>query len=158
MYIQCIAVTKKASPWVQQGIDHYLKYFTQEIRWHFNLIQPCIKNIPLSQRLEQEAQLISSRIQPAQLTIVLDERGRLWDTAYLATQLKNWLQQGQDINLVIGGADGLSPFLLKKHTLIWSLSPLTLPHQLVRLLVIEQFYRAWSILHHHPYHRGRNNY
>jgi len=68
--------------------------------------------------------------------------------------MKQWLQQGKDIQLLIGGADGLAPDALKKAHKVWSLSRLTFPHQFVRLLVVEQLYRAWSLLNHHPYHRG----
>ncbi len=85
--------------------------------------------------------------------VCLDVRGRSVDTAGLARRLETWLAGGRDAALMIGGPDGLDPPCLEAAEWRWSLSPLTLPHGLVRVLVAEQLYRAWSILTGHPYHR-----
>lgn len=86
--------------------------------------------------------------------MALDERGQGWTSKQLAQKLGGWLQSGQDVALLIGGPDGLADDCLKRATQRWSLSPLTLPHALVRVLVAEQLYRAVSILKNHPYHRA----
>ncbi|MGD8547905.1 MAG: 23S rRNA (pseudouridine(1915)-N(3))-methyltransferase RlmH, partial [Thiohalophilus sp.] len=83
----------------------------------------------------------------------LDTHGSSWHTEQLADKLTDWLQSGQDIALLIGGPDGLSRQCLQQATGKWSLSALTLPHPLVRIIVAEQLYRAMSIIKHHPYHK-----
>ncbi len=85
--------------------------------------------------------------------IALDERGKSWDTLALADQMRGWLAGGRHYNLLIGGPDGLAPDCLARAEQRWSLSPLTLPHPLVRVVLIEQLYRAWSVTAGHPYHR-----
>ncbi len=85
--------------------------------------------------------------------VALDERGAQWTTRQLAGRLESWLQGGQDVALLVGGPDGLSPGCRDGAHELWSLSPLTLPHALVRIVVAEQIYRAWSMLRGHPYHR-----
>jgi 23S rRNA (pseudouridine1915-N3)-methyltransferase len=84
----------------------------------------------------------------------MDVAGHHWDTEQLAEQLASWLQDGRDLAMLVGGPDGLDPNCLERAELRWSLSRLTLPHPLVRILVAEQIYRAWSLLKHHPYHRA----
>jgi len=85
--------------------------------------------------------------------VALDESGRSWSTAELAGRLKRWLEGGRPVALLIGGPDGISPQCLDRADERWSLSPLTLPHGLVRVVVAEAVYRAWSLLERHPYHR-----
>jgi 23S rRNA (pseudouridine1915-N3)-methyltransferase len=86
--------------------------------------------------------------------IALDERGRSWRTRDLAHYLDDAMQEGRDLAFLIGGADGLHPRCLEAAERQWSLSALTLPHMLVRVIVAEQLYRAWTLLSGHPYHRG----
>jgi 23S rRNA (pseudouridine1915-N3)-methyltransferase len=86
--------------------------------------------------------------------IALDVAGQGWSTAELAAQFGVWLGSGRDVALLVGGPDGLAPDCLARAERRWSLSALTFPHALVRILVAEQLYRAWSILNHHPYHRA----
>lgn len=86
--------------------------------------------------------------------LALDVRGKAWSTAELSVELSEWLQGGRDVALAIGGPDGLDDAVLARAERRWSLSPLTLPHPLVRILVAEQLYRAMSILRNHPYHRA----
>jgi 23S rRNA (pseudouridine1915-N3)-methyltransferase len=85
--------------------------------------------------------------------IALDERGTLFDTMALARRVTRWRESGRDVAFILGGADGLSEDVKKSADLIWSLSPLTLPHGLARVVLAEQLYRAFSILQNHPYHR-----
>ena len=100
-----------------------------------------------------EAQKIRTALRAGQHVIVLDESGKTLSTRQLSGHLRRWIDAGTNVALVIGGADGLDPALRKEAAECWSLSALTLPHGLVRLLVLEQVYRAWSILSNHPYHR-----
>jgi 23S rRNA (pseudouridine1915-N3)-methyltransferase len=86
--------------------------------------------------------------------IALDERGEFWSTAELADRLADWLREGRDLSLLVGGPEGLDAGCRDRAERLWSLSRLTLPHPLVRVVVAEQLYRAWSLLHHHPYHRA----
>jgi 23S rRNA (pseudouridine1915-N3)-methyltransferase len=86
--------------------------------------------------------------------IALDVAGRGCSTEQLAGQLRDWLQDGRDLSLLIGGPDGLAAECLARADQRWSLSPLTLPHPLVRVLLAEQLYRAWTLVSGHPYHRS----
>jgi 23S rRNA (pseudouridine1915-N3)-methyltransferase len=86
--------------------------------------------------------------------VTLDERGAAWSSAALAQQLAAWRQDGRDVVLLVGGADGLSPRCVARAEQSWSLSAATLPHALVRVIVAEQIYRAWTLLTGHPYHRA----
>ena len=86
--------------------------------------------------------------------LALDQGGCSWSTEELAEQMEGWLGAGRDLALLVGGPDGLAQSCLERADRRWSLSPLTLPHPLVRIVVAEQLYRAWSILANHPYHRG----
>jgi 23S rRNA (pseudouridine1915-N3)-methyltransferase len=85
--------------------------------------------------------------------VALDVAGKEWSTPELAGSLARWLESGRDVALLVGGPDGLSSACLKRANQRWSLSKLTFPHPVVRIILAEQIYRAWSILQHHPYHR-----
>ena len=87
------------------------------------------------------------------MNIAFDEKGKQLDTAGLAKYIEEWQMVGQDINFIIGGADGLDSEITQLADQCWSLSKLTFPHQLVRVIIIEQIYRAHSLLNNHPYHR-----
>lgn len=101
----------------------------------------------------KEAEALRAATPADALRVALDERGRPWSSADLAGLLAGWSADGKRPAFWIGGADGLDPPLLDEADLRWSLSALTLPHALARVLVAEQLYRAWSILRGHPYHR-----
>jgi 23S rRNA (pseudouridine1915-N3)-methyltransferase len=93
-------------------------------------------------------------IPPAAHSIALDRSGRAVDTRGIAKRMDRFMHSGRDVALLIGGPDGLAPACLDIAAETWSLSPLTFPHGLARIIIAEQLYRAWSLLHHHPYHRG----
>jgi 23S rRNA (pseudouridine1915-N3)-methyltransferase len=105
------------------------------------------------QRQEEEAMLAVMTV-PTHHVVALDERGQLWNTVQLSKQLEYWLEQYHTVTLLVGGPEGLSTTCLQRAQQRWSLSTLTLPHPLVRIIVAEQLYRAWSLLNHHPYHRA----
>ena len=86
--------------------------------------------------------------------VVLDVRGQSWSTEKLAIKLEEWMGDGRDVGFMIGGPDGISADIMQKADTRWSLGPLTLPHPLVRVVLAEQLYRAWTITQNHPYHRA----
>ncbi len=86
--------------------------------------------------------------------IVLDVKGQTWSTEKLASNLEAWMGDGRDVGFMIGGPDGISPEIMQKADNRWSFGPLTLPHPLVRVVLAEQLYRAWTITQNHPYHRA----
>ncbi|MDQ5887018.1 MAG: rRNA (pseudouridine1915-N3)-methyltransferase [Pseudomonadota bacterium] len=105
------------------------------------------------QVMEAEKTRILGALPPSAYLVVLDERGENWTTARLSENLKTWLGNGRDVAVVIGGADGLDPAVKQKADRLLQLSAMTLPHGMVRVLLAEQMYRAWSLLNNHPYHR-----
>lgn len=156
MLIRLLAVGNKMPAWVKSAFDDYAKRFPRTIRLKLIEIpaEKRTKQTVLQTAIDREGEKISAILDPQHLIIALDQRGTLWSTETLARELNQWLQTARGIDLIIGGADGLSRRVLDKTHFQWSLSPLTLPHPLVRVLVTEQLYRAASILNHHPYHRG----
>ena len=103
---------------------------------------------------QEEAKRIIEAMPKGARLIVLDEHGQQPTTLALAKRLEDWLGGGQDVALVVGGPDGLDADLIKQASWTWSLSHLTLPHPMVRILIAEQLYRAWSVTQNHPYHRA----
>lgn len=146
MKINLVAVGTRLPEWIENGVATYLKRLQSDCQ--FRLIE--VK----SSSIEQEGEQLLAAIPKNHYIIALDERGQEWSSIELAATLENWQQEGYDVSLIIGGADGLALKCKQKANKIWSLSKLTLPHGLVRVLVIEQLYRAFSILKSHPYHRA----
>ena len=103
---------------------------------------------------QQEGERLLAAVPKNSQVWALDCGGSHWSTEQLSEKLTDWLQSGQDITLLIGGPDGLSGDCLRRADLRWSLSALTLPHALVRVVLAEQLYRAWTIISGHPYHRS----
>ena len=126
--------------------------------WKFRLdVIPTVrrqKNDKSRQAMEAEGELILAKLQPAEQVVLLDERGRQLDSKGLAGKLSDWQTDGRDLCFVIGGPDGLSEACKQRADFSWSLSKLTLPHGLARVLFAEQLYRAWSLQTGHPYHRA----
>lgn len=156
MRIHLIAVGTRMPEWVEQGFREYARRLPRECA--LRLVE-----IPIGRRSKAQAataaQLEEGRLMlaavPKGCTIIaLDVGGLGWSTRDLATQLEQWLASGRDVALLVGGPDGLAPDCLARAEHRWSLSALTFPHALVRILVSEQLYRAWSLLHNHPYHRA----
>jgi 23S rRNA (pseudouridine1915-N3)-methyltransferase len=111
------------------------------------------KSAALPRLLEQEGRLMLAAVPKGARVVALDETGRALTTADLAKRLQHWMASGGPVALLIGGPDGLAPACLDRADEKWSVSPLTLPHGLARIVVAEAVYRAWSLLEHHPYHR-----
>jgi 23S rRNA (pseudouridine1915-N3)-methyltransferase len=134
--------------WVVQGYRAYSERLPTHIRVE-------LTEIPVGGRPGRgEDDLLLRHAEPADLVIALDEAGRHWSSAQLAEQMDGWLQRAPHVALLIGGPDGLSERCRERARSLWSLSKLTLPHGLVRVVLAEQLYRAWSILQGHPYHRA----
>ncbi|MDQ5909840.1 MAG: rRNA (pseudouridine1915-N3)-methyltransferase [Pseudomonadota bacterium] len=142
--------------WVKAGYLEYAVRLPRECALHLIEI-PAGKrgpNADLPRIIRTEGERLLAAVPSSSCVIALDERGREWSTAELAQRLADWLQEGRDLSLLVGGPDGLDAPCRDRAEHLWSLSRLTLPHPLVRIVVAEQLYRAWSLLHHHPYHRA----
>lgn len=142
--------------WVQAGYREYAVRLPRECALHLIEI-PAGKRSPkadLARLVRVEGERLLAAVPAGSRLIALDERGREWTTLELAEQLAGWLREGRDLSLLVGGPDGLDAACRERAEQQWSLSRLTLPHPLVRVVIAEQLYRAWSLLHQHPYHRG----
>ncbi len=141
--------------WVEQGYQEYAKRLPNDCALELVELAPGhrAKNTSKEKAMQQEAEALKKAIRPQDHVVALDVKGKPWSTEQLATQLSDWRMQGGDVALLIGGPDGMTPEVLALAKQRWSLSNLTLPHPLVRVLMAEQLYRAWSILQGHPYHK-----
>lgn len=154
MRLLIVAVGQRVPDWAQTAWDDYAKRFPPELRIELKAVKTEPRG---SKTLEQlytaERVRIEAAIPKGTRIVALDERGTALTTVALASKLKTWQLEGDDVALVIGGPDGLDPaFRQAAHERI-RLSDLTLPHAMVRVLLVEQLYRAWSINANHPYHR-----
>ncbi len=156
MRITVVAVGTRMPAWVSQGVAEYSKRLPRELK-------PVWREIPLARQGKEvaSAQLciaqgehILKTIPVGERVIALDVAGKRIATQQWAQQLKSWQMTGDNYSFLIGGPDGLSQACLARADLCWSLSDLTLPHPLVRVLLAEQLYRAWTITINHPYHRA----
>lgn len=156
MAIKLVAVGRNMPSWVSQGFADYAKRLPPEFSLDLLEIRPENrgKNDNIAKIIEREGEKLLDAVPPQHTLVALDERGTAWNTQQLATHLQDWREQQQKLCLIIGGPDGLSAACRQRADHIWSLSPLTLPHPLVRVIIAEQVYRAWSILTNHPYHRA----
>ena len=155
MRIRLLAVGQKMPEWVGLGYTEYAKRIGGDCRLDLVELpmQKRTKNSSVLQLKEREGKAILEAIKPSERLVVLDVLGKSISTEQLAENLKSWQRDGRDLAMVIGGPDGLSEEVLHKAEDKISLSRLTLPHPLVRVLLAEQIYRAWSINQGHPYHR-----
>jgi 23S rRNA (pseudouridine1915-N3)-methyltransferase len=155
MQMTIVAVGKSMPAWVTHAFQEYAKRLPRQIR--LNLIEIPLttrsKNSNIAKLMQKEAQLMLQAIPANHLVIALDVQGKAWDTPTLAKQLNHWLESSTDVCLLIGGPEGLTAECVARADYSWSLSPLTFPHPLVRIILIEQLYRAWTLLIKHPYHR-----
>ncbi|NCS65590.1 MAG: 23S rRNA (pseudouridine(1915)-N(3))-methyltransferase RlmH [Hydrogenophilales bacterium CG03_land_8_20_14_0_80_62_28] len=154
MKLLILAVGDKLPAWAETAAAEYVKRMPREARVEVVPIRPEKRSGQSAERIKTlEAARILEKLPPGYNLVALDEHGKEPTTRELALTLDDWLQSGRDIALVIGGADGLSPDLLGRAQMTLSLSRLTLPHALARVLLVEQLYRAWTLLANHPYHR-----
>lgn len=156
MRLRVIAVGQRMPGWVNEAWRDYVMRLPRGL-------QPELTEIPLGSRSGRNADMVRAKqaegervlkALPKQGRVVaLDERGDAWSSLQLAAQLADWQQQGEDVSLLIGGPDGHDAQVLQRAQGLWSLSRLTLPHAMVRVLLAEQLYRAWTLNTGHPYHR-----
>ncbi len=153
--LHIVAVGKQLPDWINTGVVDYLQRFSSALRCELVEIpaEKRTKNGTAAQYKQQEAQRILAKIPDDHFVIALDVQGQMWDTPQLAKQMEKWMIDGRDVSLLIGGPDGLDQRCLDRADAKWSLSALTFPHGLVRIMLAEQLYRAWSVLNNHPYHR-----
>jgi 23S rRNA (pseudouridine1915-N3)-methyltransferase len=153
--LSLLTASNRQPDWVDDGAADYAK----RLRGRCALE---IKTLPLARRtastpveraVADEGQRLLAAIPAGAHVVTLDERGKPWTTKELAAKLDAWMRVGAPVSLLIGGPDGLSAECLQRANERWSLSPLTLPHGLAKVVAAEALYRAWSLLEHHPYHR-----
>jgi len=155
MNIHLIAIGQRMDSWVNQGYNEYAKRMPSECRLRLIEIVPNkrTKNMDAARALEEESDRVISAIPARALVVALDVVGNQIATPKLAKLMQDWLAGGRDIAILIGGPDGLSTKCKSLANLTLSLSHLTFPHPLVRVIIAEQIYRAWTIIKGHPYHR-----
>lgn len=141
--------------WVVEGTQEYIRRFPADLQVYFTEVVPTKrgKNADVKRILFEEGQRCLQQIPKTNQIITLEVLGQAWDTPKLAEQLDKWKMDGRDVSLLIGGPEGLSPECQQVSEQSWSLSKLTLPHPMVRIIVAESLYRAWSVTQNHPYHR-----
>lgn len=156
MRIHLIAVGNRMPGWVVEGYRKYAERLPRECRLELKEIAPGSRagKVDVDRVLQTEGERMLAAIPSDALVIALDVQGNAWHTSALSKRLAEWLQNGHDVALLVGGPDGLAPACRDRAKLCWSLSSLTLPHALVRVVLAEQLYRAWTLVVGHPYHRG----
>ena len=155
MHIRLLAVGDRQPAWVDAAFKSYAVRFPRE--WRFQLdripVAKRARNQPSTRAIAAEGERLLAKIAVDEQVILLDERGKQMTSPALAKRLSAWQDDGRNLGFIIGGPDGVSDGCRERANATWSLSELTLPHGLARVLFAEQLYRAWSMLTGHPYHR-----
>ncbi|GJM12902.1 MAG: ribosomal RNA large subunit methyltransferase H [Pseudohongiella sp.] len=156
MKVKILSVGTKMPAWVQEGIGEYQKRLIADL--DFSLVEIPMakrtKNSNIEQCIKKESDALLASIAPGDYVVALDVCGKALSTEGLAEKIRNYRQQGDNLSVLIGGPDGLGDRCLARASERWSLSAMTFPHPLVRVVITEQFYRAMSIIKGHPYHRS----
>lgn len=155
MRLRVIAVGTKMPSWVAAGWNGYAKRLPPEL--NLSLVEIALgkrtRSQPADRAMASEGEAMLKAIASGDRVVALDVKGKSLSTLDLAVALAAWQNSGDNYSVLIGGPDGLAPACRARADRVWSLSPLTLPHPLVRVLLVEQLYRAWTINTGHPYHR-----
>ena len=155
MRIRLFSVASRMPRWVEDGYQEYAKRLPADIS--LDLVEIPLatrgKNADIARLMRREGEQMLAAVQPGDRIVTLEVTGRPWSTEQLANELERWRLEARNVNLMVGGPEGLAEQVAAKSDQRWSLSPLTLPHPLVRILLAEQIYRAWTILNRHPYHK-----
>ena len=153
MYV--IAMGDRMPGWVELGYQEYAKRLGSELQLHLHELSPEKrgKSADVKRIIQKEGERMLQAIPTNCDVIALDREGQLLSTEMLAEKLQSWLGAGRDLALLIGGPEGMSAQCLQRAQLRLSFSPMTFPHPLIRIILAEQIYRAYSILKHHPYHK-----
>ena len=155
MKIELIAAGTKPPRWIHEGFETYQKRIKGDCQLTLKefSIAKRHKSGAIAQYHQEEEKLIRDQLQPRALMVALDKSGRSFSTEALAASMASWMQVYPVVQCLIGGPDGLPPQLINDAGLTLSFSPMTFPHFLMRVLFAEQLYRAWSVIHMHPYHK-----
>jgi 23S rRNA (pseudouridine1915-N3)-methyltransferase len=147
MHIRLIAVGDRQPQWVDEAFQNYSRRFPPQWKFRLDVIATAKRKKAENARraIETEGELILGKLAGNEQAVLLDERGK--------GRLSGWQADGRDLAFIIGGPDGVSDDCRQRADFVWSLSDLTLPHGLARVLLAEQLYRAWSLASGHPYHR-----
>lgn len=155
MHIRLLAVGDRQPSWVDTAFAEYTARLPRQ--WQFGLETIATadrrKTADPARARDSEAMTLLRKLKAAEQVVLLDEKGRQFTSRELSTRVNDWQIAGADLAFVIGGPDGVSDAVRERADLTWSLSSLTLPHGLARVLFAEQLYRAWSLTTGHPYHR-----
>ncbi|MEI7037327.1 23S rRNA (pseudouridine(1915)-N(3))-methyltransferase RlmH [Fulvimonas yonginensis] len=156
MRARVIAIGERMPGWVAEGFAEYRKRLAHELPLELVELRPGTrgKGRDDARAMQEEGAAILAAVPRDMHVVALDGRGKVWSSEELAGQLANWRMAGRDLAFLIGGPDGHAPEVLARADQRWSLGPLTLPHMLVRLVLVEQLYRAAAIVAGHPYHRA----
>ena len=156
MRLRVIAVGSRMPQWVRAAYDDYITRLGAGLKVSLTEIEPGARSAGRApgRAIDTEGQKLLAALRRDDYVVALDERGSQLTTRELAVWLGARMQEGRDVALLIGGPDGLAPEVLARSDFKWSLSRLTFPHALVRVVVAEQLYRAHGVLANHPYHRG----
>lgn len=153
MQLSLVAVGKRMPGWVAEGAAHYTRQLPRQ--WRFQQLEVAQSRAAEAERRKADEAELLLRHCPADAEVVaLDLPGRALSSEALSRRLADWQQHGRPVRLLVGGPDGLAANVIARADWSWSLSALTLPHPLVRVLLVEQLFRAHTILHNHPYHRA----
>jgi 23S rRNA (pseudouridine1915-N3)-methyltransferase len=155
MRVQIVAIGDRMPGWVEQGYHEYIKRIGSGFTVELAEISPEKrgKSSDVQRIMQKEAGRMRQSIPKGNYIVALDRDGRSWSTEDLANHIAEWQQDGTNISILIGGPEGMSQELLDKADVRISLSAMTFPHPVVRIILAEQLYRAYSILNHHPYHK-----
>lgn len=156
MQLTALAIGTRMPSWVEEGASTYIKRLPSHIEFRFQELSasPRRPGTNVARLKATEGDRLMKALREPGYCIALDERGRSCTSVEFAQQLEGWLGSYSQVTFMIGGADGLADRCIERADRIWSLSPLTLPHALVRVVLAEQIYRAWTLLQGHPYHRN----
>ena len=154
MKLRILSITNKPAAWLHQGVGHFMTKFPPGLRPELVEISSKKSIRGVKSKLSDERDRIKNRLNPGSVLIVLDERGDSITSSELAKKLDSWMLDDRSIDFIVGGAEGLDVSLKAEANELFSLSRLTLPHQMARLFLIEALYRASTILFNHPYHRS----
>lgn len=156
MRARIVSVGERMPVWVAEGFAEYRKRLVRDLP--LELVEIRLgergKGRDIARALQEEGAAMLMAIPREAHVIALDSRGKPWSSEDLAREFARWRMDGRDLVFLVGGPDGLAPMALERSMQRWSLGPLTLPHMLVRVLLVEQLYRAVSMLGNHPYHRA----
>ncbi|MEL7312789.1 MAG: 23S rRNA (pseudouridine(1915)-N(3))-methyltransferase RlmH [Pseudomonadota bacterium] len=153
MHVSIVAVAGKPAAWLEHAEQQYLKRMPRGWRVRVDRIAPSRKGANAAVRQSDEWARLRKRFDPAARVVLLDERGQKFRSRDFASQVGSIRDRGHDLALVLGGPDGFGDVVRQNAEALWSLSSLTMPHELARLVLVEQLYRAHTILEGHPYHR-----